>query len=65
MKQENRGNYLPNEVHVNPKSVAAVSRKIVGPNIYKHMAAISGCGEYEIDEVGYRKLVKWMEEHDG
>ena len=57
--------HLSNETHVNPEHVAFVTRRVKGPEIYRHEATTIGGDVLRLSKDGYDRIVAWMERNDG
>lgn len=50
---------------VNPEHVAFVTRRIRGPEMYRHEVTTIGGDVLLLTKDGYDRIVAWMERHDG
>lgn len=64
-ESETKQGHLNDETHVNPEHVAFVTRRIKGPEIYRHEATTIGGDVLLLTKDGYDRIVAWMEKQDG
>ena len=64
-RDQNPDGSVYDEMHLNPKHVAVVTCRNVGPNIYEYRVETVGGKVWEIDMRTYNRIAAWMERQDG